>query len=154
MQYRVVVLLLLSLTQLGCGLGRSLVAGSVRYTFSREHSCPEDRLAMHTIPVDPHELLVPADPPPDVAADPGRLSVWRTTAWEDAAEYTDLSAIRVQGCGVEQTYLCWDKIDTEHDDIDYFCKEMDFGSANLRLGDFTLNRTVTRTIHEQLVPLD
>ena len=152
MQYRVLALLLLWTSQLGCGLGVALLSDEARNKFSRQHSCPKERLVINVAPLKARALLTIGPPPPEIAADPGRLAVWRSTAREDIAGYGDMTAIRVRGCGLEQTYLCWDERASYGDDLNFICEEFDFTEANLRFGSFTLNSRVVESLREQLFP--
>ncbi len=60
-------------------------------TFSRVFFCPVDRIVATPI--------TPAAPPPDVAADPQRLTLWQ-------ASHAETSHVVVEGCGQRLTYTC------------------------------------------------
>jgi len=152
MQYRAFFLLLLALSQAGCGLSRHLLSSAVRNTFERQHSCPAERLTLKAIPVNGHALVVVPQAPPDIAADPGRLAIWRAAAHEDIAEYTNLTAVRVTGCGFDERYLCWEERNTFGDEVefDYHCRTIDPGDAHPSLGDFTLGPKAMQAVHDQL----
>lgn len=107
---------------------------------------------MNVVPVKARDLLTAGAPPPDVATDPGRLAVWRSTASDDIADYYDMTAIRVRGCGTEQTYLCWDERAPYGDDLVFTCNEFDFTGSNLQLGSFALDPRVVESLREQLFP--
>ncbi len=63
----------------------SEAAKGARREFSKVFSCPEDRI--HVAPSDQ-----PAEsPPPEVAADPARLAIWRQNHPHDASEVFDLT---------------------------------------------------------------
>jgi hypothetical protein len=150
MRYRVWFLLALSLSQIGCGIGRSLLSDEARSRFSQQQSCPEDRLTMTTLPVTAQDLLTASTPPPAVATDPGRFAVWKAGVHEGARNYRDLTLIHVAGCEVDRTYLCWDQRAPYGDDLDYLCNEVDPSDASPRLGTFTLDSRVMETLRERL----
>lgn len=152
MQYRVFFLLLLALSQAGCGLSQYLLSEAVRNTFSRQHSCPEDRLTLKAIPVNGHALVVVPQASPEVVADPGRLAIWRAAAYEDIAEYLNLTAVRVTGCGFDERSLCWEVRSQFGDevDFDYHCKAIDPSDAHPTLGDFNLGPKAMQAVHDQL----
>ena len=145
--------LFLALTQAGCGLSRSLLSGVARDEFSRQHSCPEERMTLKAIAVKPADLFTASEPPPDVAADPGRLAVFRSTDSENMSSYVHLHAMNVTGCGFEQTYFCWEEPAYNGETIDYFCEEIDLTDANARLGNFDLRADAMRALREQLSAL-
>ena len=145
MQSRALFLLVLAASQLGCGIGRSLLSDIARSKFSRRYSCPEDRLTMRRLVVNREALLVAPAPPPDVAADPGRLAIWRANAIDDVKDYWDMTAVRVQGCDIDRTYLCWSERAPYADEIDYHCDEVDL-TASLELGRFTLSSRVQQQL--------
>jgi hypothetical protein len=63
---------------------------AARAEFVKDASCPADRAS----------VAHPASaPPPDVAADPDRLRIWKAEA-EKSRVYS------AQGCGQERTYRC------------------------------------------------
>jgi len=89
-------LVILAVAHAGCGFSTEATA---RWTFAWNHSCPEDRVAVDTkVYYPPHE-----EAPPDVRADPERLSMWDES-------HARLERPRpyyvVAGCGLVQTYYC------------------------------------------------
>jgi len=143
--------LLFALSQFRCaGLGRSLLSDTARYQFSRQNSCPEDRLTLQAISLNARDLVTLPDPPPDVARDPGRLAVWRAMKLDDVADYMDLTAIGVSGCGYEQTYLCWIERAPYGEELEYQCEETAFDERDSRLGNFALDWPALKAIHERL----
>jgi hypothetical protein len=81
-----------------------------RDNFERTFTCPADRLT-----VTPRKDLVardlatqPATPPPDVAADPGRLELWKKKEASRTSDYDGDSVVQVQGCSHEVFYVCGD----------------------------------------------
>ena len=57
-----------------CLVGCSKETGA-RETFSREHTCPEDRVEVRERKdLRPSMLRVRVSPPPEIASDPGRLA--------------------------------------------------------------------------------
>lgn len=151
MQRWVWFLLVVGLTQGGCSsLSRSVLSDVARNRFAREHSCPEDRMTMNAVSVKARDLLLAADPPPEVAAEPARLAVWTATKHDAVASYGSLTAIRVRGCDVERTYLCWDQRAPYGDERDYLCHEVDLGDANAKLGTFPLSSGAALALQEEL----
>ena len=100
--------------------------------------------------VEPRDLFTVDEPPPEVAADAARLAVWKATAGDRMSVYDDLSVIGVNGCGIRQTYVCWDQRAPHGDDRDSFCEEIDLTDPHVTLGSFTLNRNVAQTLSDQL----
>lgn len=87
-----------------------------RATFSAAHSCPDDRLVarvrsdLHFFDVAFPPIPVP-EPPPEIRADPARLTVWEQTRhqaraardeWKDAGQ-----VIEVEGCDRREVYACF-----------------------------------------------
>ncbi|HEY1557936.1 MAG TPA: hypothetical protein VGF94_24070 [Kofleriaceae bacterium] len=70
----------------------------VRSDFVRDATCPADRVTVA-------QASAPA-PPPDVAADPGRLAVWN----DQPRQHHEYVA---RGCGQELRYACWPVSGTE-----------------------------------------
>jgi hypothetical protein len=108
-----------------CGIALVLVFGVVgcksvgvgaREEFGRQYSCPDDRVTARERPdIAPETVLDPmrtraAAPPPEVAADPGRLAKWQ--ADRDAAlaarkhMYDDYEIHEVSGCDHTQLMAC------------------------------------------------
>jgi hypothetical protein len=140
------VLPLLCLSAFGC----SFTTDMARSEFSRQYSCPEERLAVKTVPVSPETLLAVGEPPADVVADAARLALWRANRVEDMQTYWHLSAVDVTGCGTRKTYLCWDVHDKEHDTIDTYCNAADLTDPNTKLGEFQVNPEALQAVREQL----
>lgn len=81
-----------------------------REQFSKEHSCPEDRIQVRARPdLKPFDawLVERPRPPDEVARDPGRLAIWekgereRAEGWNEGHE-----TFEVRGCGHQVLYLC------------------------------------------------
>ena len=150
MQYRMCVLLVLALSQIGCNLGRILLTDVARNKFSRRNSCPVERMTMNVVPVEAKEILTLPDAPPHIAADAGRLAVWNENLSDWVASYMDLTAVRVRGCEVDETYICWDERSDDGEDLDFICEEIDLGDPRSKLGSFTLNADVMDAVRERL----
>ena len=83
----------------GC-VGRD---GQARAQFSLDVACPEDRIAVTPVV---RRAATPPEPPPEVAADPARLRLWRERdAMRDATPW-GFSYVAVHGCGQKRVYLC------------------------------------------------
>jgi hypothetical protein len=81
-----------------------------RESFARSYSCPAERIT-----VTPRKDLSAVDlavrpgvPPKEVAADPGRLEVWKKEATKRAADFEDATVVQAQGCDHEVFYVCGD----------------------------------------------
>jgi hypothetical protein len=60
--------------------------------FSQINLCPDDRIAVKPVP--------PPQPPPDLAADSQRFSLWQE-------KYAGASWYQLEGCGVITVYHCY-----------------------------------------------
>jgi hypothetical protein len=86
-------ILVLSIGAVGCSpRTRATTAASIAW------SCPEDRIVLERAPA-----ASAADPPPDIAADPARLAIWKRSA-SDPSETMNFSA---SGCGQKGTVSCF-----------------------------------------------
>jgi hypothetical protein len=93
----------------GCST-RSLESGA-QETFTREFSCPADRVTVTLRPeVDVYAktfAFAPTKPPPDVAADKARLAVWNEERAKAQAFYRErYKAYSASGCGSKALYAC------------------------------------------------
>lgn len=85
-----------------------------REQFSKDFSCPEDRIQVHPLAdlLDPARLpgRGPAAPPDEVARDPARLAIWQEEARERAKdrkkELEDYAAFDVRGCDHQVVWYC------------------------------------------------
>jgi hypothetical protein len=59
--------------------------------FSHHTLCPRERISVQEVP--------DAPPPPDIAADPQRLSMWQD-------RYGGTTLYRLDGCGQSEVYRC------------------------------------------------
>ena len=73
----------------------SFAAAAAQRLFARANSCPADRITTTPASADA------ATPPPDVAADPGRLAVWQQNRAADRRKRVDVS-----GCGHSMRFAC------------------------------------------------
>ncbi len=108
--------------------GLALLAGActsnedaAKDSFSKEFSCPTDRLSV--VPrtgVDAYELTFgkPAEPAADVKADPGRYAVWKKDqqaardSWNNA-----LTILEVKGCDHDELYGCMTGTNQNHNQV-------------------------------------
>ena len=67
----------------------------------------------------------------------------------DIADYLNLTAVDVTGCGFAQTYLCWEERAPYGDDLVYSCQEIDLNDSNSELGAFSLSWNVMQALREQ-----
>ena len=88
--------------------GCQSVADGAKEQFSQDHVCPLERVETRARPeLKPSQFSTPSTPPNDIAADPGRLELWRAEraslaanedAWGDVVE--------ARGCDVHVFYSC------------------------------------------------
>ena len=84
------------------------VTEGARERFSKDHSCPLDRVEVRPREdVRPSDLLARPQPSPEVARDPERLAVWQAAeaqsrAYEDRAD----KIVEVRGCGQQTLLAC------------------------------------------------
>jgi len=104
------VRLLLILTVATCGTGcadpRDPLLDEALLRFRLAYSCPANRMTVQHAEM-PLADLVEQKPPAEVAADAGRLAVWKQTVDKELARYDRLTAFDVSGCGRHADYLCW-----------------------------------------------
>jgi hypothetical protein len=74
----------------GCG-GFFTTAAAARAQFVEDVTCPANRVTVVHAPA--------STPPPDIAADPGRLALWSSQAKQSPTYVTT-------GCGQERRYFC------------------------------------------------
>lgn len=116
-------LLALLASQVACTTLMVNYAPGARYEaireFSKERSCPAERLAVQQVRLQPEDVLqARTPPPPEVAADPGRLAVWQKNADRDLNSFRKLTAVDVIGCDAHHTYFCWQEDDASGATID------------------------------------
>ena len=88
----------------GC---RSMEDGA-RDDFSRDHTCPVDRVeARVRKDIRPSSLAKAETPPAEIAADPGRLKMWQDERAKNA-QYADSNRtiVEVRGCGKLELQEC------------------------------------------------
>ena len=88
----------------GC---QSKEAGA-REKFSNEVTCPEERVEVRErSDLTPSMLRAQVPPPPDVAADPGRLAMWKAKE-EESNENADQACdmFEARGCGKQSLVCC------------------------------------------------
>jgi hypothetical protein len=76
--------------------------------FSQSQTCPLDRVEVRERPeLKPSQFYKSPAPPADVAADPGRLQMWRNTQAENAANHSKFeSIVEARGCDKHVFYAC------------------------------------------------
>jgi hypothetical protein len=79
-------------TQPGCTNDDPKAAGA---KFATDHSCPLERVTAQ-------RTQNPAQPPPEIAADPARLAMWN----QQQAQLPRTHYVAVQGCNTASTYMC------------------------------------------------
>ena len=90
-----------------------LVSGCNAKTFARDqfgsrYTCPDERITT-TLRKDLSAVDLafrPEPPPRDVAADPGRLELWKEKQARGAEEWDGKSVVQVRGCGHEVFFIC------------------------------------------------
>jgi hypothetical protein len=79
-----------------------------KQTFSKQFTCPPDRVESRARPdLKPSAFKKAKTPPPDVAADPGRLKMWNDQQEKalTASDGMDWIA-EARGCGQQAFYSC------------------------------------------------
>jgi len=91
-----------------CLSGCQSVADGAREDFSSANTCPIERVeARERTDVKPSQLRRKVDPPPDIAADPGRLKLWQDKrAKSSAHDDEDHHIVEVRGCDRHEFYEC------------------------------------------------
>ena len=98
--------LMLTATVLGTACSNESVA---RETFSRERSCPLDGITAKEHPeISAYGLThAKAQPPPDIAADPARLAVWKANEDQSKKQIDNIrTVVEVAGCNEKAYYTC------------------------------------------------
>ncbi|HEY1817142.1 MAG TPA: hypothetical protein VGG74_32570 [Kofleriaceae bacterium] len=97
----------------GCFGGGMFTAMDLRagaqQIYSQDNTCPIDRTVVRARPdIAPHTLVAQtAQPPSDVAADPGRLQMWQTQqAQQQGALDSAYQSFEATGCGNDTMYVC------------------------------------------------
>jgi hypothetical protein len=98
------LVLALSTSLVGC---QSKEAGA-REKFSKEFTCPAERVEVRErSDLKPSMLRAQVPPPPDVAADPARLAMWKAeeeTNNENADQMCDM--LEARGCNQQSLVCC------------------------------------------------
>lgn len=112
-----------------CVAGCQSLTEGAKETFSQENMCPLDRVEARERP----ELTSasvkppgpPAVPPPEIAADPARLKMWRDQRAEAAAR-RDLGHhyAQARGCGKTVLYDCRGPTNEDRPQKPWFCSEV------------------------------
>ena len=104
------LLLVLALAASGAGCAKppdDVLVDEAARIFARQTSCPADRLQVKHAEMRLADLVETEEPPAEVAADAGRLSVWKQTRDRELASFQHLTAVDVAGCSSHATYFCW-----------------------------------------------
>ncbi len=99
-----VILGICAITVTGC----KGVATGAKEHFSKDFSCPEDRVEVRERPdLHPSDGKTPETPSKEIAADPARLKMWQA-AQDSARASTDSNdtIIEARGCGHEKLQAC------------------------------------------------
>ncbi len=94
-----IVAALVALSGAGC-VSRE---AQTRAQFSSEVTCPESRVAVAQQIL----LTTPTAPPPEIAADPERLQMWRERDEARRAVDREKQYFSAQGCGQRRIYHCY-----------------------------------------------
>jgi hypothetical protein len=116
-------------------------------SFGREYSCPANRLQVKHAEVPLADLVESKQPPAEVAADAGRLAVWKQTVDQDLASYQRLTAVDVTGCGSHATYFCWygRRIHRDHE-----CIPVDLDDPHPDFATVTLKPSAGQQVRQRL----
>jgi hypothetical protein len=94
----------------GCEGAEKSYEDTARETFSKEQSCPLDRLsARQRKDLDAYETVwgKDEDPAAEIKNDPGRYAVWKKQRDETHAQYNKATTlVEVKGCNHESLYSC------------------------------------------------
>jgi hypothetical protein len=86
--------------------------------FRVDYTCPADRIHVarrHDVPASSF-LQAPSAPPPEVAADPGRLEEWKREQYAARSDTdSQYSVYDVDGCGHQARYACRWVADSDED---------------------------------------
>ncbi len=106
MRVRVTPVLAVLVTTLVLSACKSKEQGA-RESFSKDFTCPEDRVEVRARPdVKRSDLDKREEPPADIKADPGRLELWQSRKDEERKKSDDgCEMFEARGCG-KQTLLC------------------------------------------------
>jgi Sel1 repeat len=94
--------LTLSLGFLALATGCTSYDTAARAQFAASAPCPADKVTVTSRPGDP---VAPSNPPPEIAADPGKLAVWRQGD-EERRQDAAATIYIAKGCGLEKHYNC------------------------------------------------
>jgi hypothetical protein len=87
--------------------GCTTYPGLVHERFELERACPEDRTSVQQrSDLKPVCGEASATPPPDVAADPDRLSLWSSQRQRQDSDCAGWSVWEATGCGQTLVYQC------------------------------------------------
>jgi hypothetical protein len=115
--------------------------------FARQSSCPADRLEVKHAEMRLADLVETAEPPADIAADAGRLTVWNQTRDRELTNFDHLTAVDVAGCGSHATYFCWygHRIHRDHE-----CAPVDLDPPEPHFLDLALKPSAEAAVRSQL----
>jgi hypothetical protein len=83
------------------------LTGTARENFATSHTCPPDRVTVAPRPDMTRNSLTPRPaPPPEVAADPGRLAYWREQLEKAESNLLPCEVFELTGCGQHQLVCC------------------------------------------------
>lgn len=99
-----------ALSMVGCDNNNHLdFKRAAQEELTKTFSCPKDRVVVTPrSDLKPFDLLVGARaaPPADVAADPGRLGVWKQQQQKVEGDYNRQSVLETRGCDQHIFYVC------------------------------------------------
>jgi hypothetical protein len=82
---------------------------AARESFAVQTNCPPERVVVTPRPDVP--IPPPMAPPPDVAADPGRLAYWRKLNAVDLSAAANAQVFEFTGCSQHRVSACtWDSV--------------------------------------------
>ncbi len=135
----------------GCGIGPLVCRHQAVELFSAQFTCPGERLTTRSVRISPKELFERPSPPPDVAADSGRLRYWEKKTDEGLANFHDLTLVDVDGCDARLTYLCWLEHPPDTDAADAICPVVGLDAPPAHgFGGFAIKPAMWRTLKQRL----
>lgn len=144
---RLLLVLAVATCVAGCPPAPAPIFDEAVSRFEHAYSCPANRLQVRHAEVRLPDLVESKQPPAEIAADAGRLAVWKQTVDQDLASYDHLTAVDVTGCGSHGTYFCWygHRIHRAHE-----CFPVDLDDPHPDFVTLTLKPSARQQVRQQL----
>jgi hypothetical protein len=142
------ILLLLALGIGGTSCSGWLLSDTAMETFMNQQLCPEDRIKISYVAIQPQDVFERPAPPAAVADDPGRLKVWAQKINDAFNGFKDLTLFDAAGCDAHLNYLCWNE--DQGDRLASFCDPVDLDDTRARFGPFHLKASAGQSLRQRL----